>query len=211
MALKVHAEGWTVANGPNDLWAVLLADCAAALLMLNANDAAVADCQAALTFVSNLDVTITPAALAMDGGPALGAKIYIGWGKALLCLGRLNEAEQAFGTTLSTSNALLAVAHNIGYSEETEQTKHFLAQLIRDAESGKIAVNLCRNAQQELLKLGNASASCFSPTARKASMQALLLINKALEYAPGDVALFAEKLSWLALLGHFCEVAGHCE
>jgi len=137
MALKIHVEGWTVANNePDGLRAVLLANRAAALLMMNGNDAAVADCQAALTFVSNLDVTITPAA----GGPALGAQLFARMGETQLRLGRLNEVEQAFDTTLNTSNVMLEVGHHIGYSEETEQTKHFLAQLNRDAESGKIAV-----------------------------------------------------------------------
>jgi len=209
MALKVHAGEPTAANEADDLRAVLLANRAAALLMLNAYEAAGADCQVALKFVS--DMTAISAALATDSGPALRAKLFARMGKALLRLGKLHEAEQAFYNAINTANATLATAHQIGFSEEAEQTKCFLTQLITDAESGKIEVIRCREAAEELAKFGNVSSNCSTPIARRNSMQALLFVSKALEIAPGAVSFHEKKVALLASLKRWRELAGHCE
>lgn len=119
-----------------------------------------------------MSLHFTPAS---DGGPALlRAKLLAQMGKALLRLGKLPEAEQAFYNAINTANATLAVAHQIEYSEETEQTKRFLTQLITNAESGKIEVNRCREAAEELAKFDNVSSACSTPTTRRNSMQAFL-------------------------------------
>ena len=209
MALKVHVGELTAADEADDLRALLLANRAAALLMVDAYEAAGADCQAALKFVSDLNAV--PAVLATDSGPALRAKLFARMGKALLRLGKLQEAEQAFYNTINTANATLAIAHQIGVSEVTEQTKRFLMQLITDAESGKIEVNRCREAAEAILKFGNTSAHSPTSSSRRISMQALLFVNKALEFAPGATSFHEKKVVLVASLKRWRELAGHCE
>lgn len=208
--LKVHVSEPTPGmNQSDDLRAVLLGNRAAALLMMNAFDAASADCQSALKYVSDLHAT--PVTLVSDAGPVLRAKLFARMGKALLRSGKLQEAEQAFYNTVNTAHAILVAAHEIGFSEETEQTKRFLTQLITDAESGKIEVNRCREAAEEIAKFGNVVLGSPTPSARRNNMQALLFVNKALEFAPGAVAFHEKKVALLASLKRWRELAGYCE
>ncbi len=209
IALKVHVGEPPAADASDNLRAVLLANRAAALLMLDAYEAASVDCQTALKFVSDLEAN--PSVVPADCGPAMRAKLFSRMGKAFLRLGKDHEAEQAFCNAIHVSNTALGLASQISVSDETERTKQLLSQFITDAESGKIEVSRCREASESLLRCGNVTSHDPSPLARRNALQALLLVNKALGYAPAAENFHEKKVLILASLKRWRELAGYCE
>ena len=208
-ALRIHVGDPSVNPEVDDLRAVLLANRAASLLMLEAYGAAAADCQEALTFVS--DQTIGTGKLASDSGLMLKAKLLARMGKALLKLGKLQEAEQAFCNAVNAANAELNLARQLDSTVSLEQNKRYLSQLIMDAESGRIEVGRCKEAAEGLRSSGCVSPSSVTAASRRSHMQALIYVNKALEFAPGSISFHEKKVALLAALKRWREIAGHCE
>lgn len=211
-ALKVHVGDPTAFGEADDERAILLANRSAALLMLDAYELAAADCQEAFQFLS--DRNMDGGKLATDSGLILKAKLLARLGKSLLKVGKLHEAEQSFYNTITIANAALALAKQQCVSGEAQQYERFLTQLITDAESGKIEVIRCREAVDGLHHCG--STSLQSPqsataTLRRNKMQALIFVNKALKFAPGSASFHEKKVTLLASLKRWRELAGHCE
>jgi tetratricopeptide (TPR) repeat protein len=199
MALQVHISEPCTTNQADDVRALILANRSAALFMLDTYELAATDCRNALQFVSDQNV-----GFASDCGLVLKAKLFASLGKSLLKVGKLLEAEQSFCDTISTANSALAPV--LVVSDESQQKERFLTQLITDAESGKITVKRCHVADSFFVKF----ESGLRPT-ESVQREALLVVVEVLQFAPGSACVHKKKLTLLASLKRWRELAGHCE
>jgi tetratricopeptide (TPR) repeat protein len=187
-----------------ELLSVLLSNRSAGLLMMGAYQAAAEDCQRALDFVSD------PRACApsSEAGPALRPKLYTRMARALLKLGEVDSADRAFSKAIETANASLA---EIGIQmQDTVQLKvaqKSLQQVVTESTLGQTEVARLRDVMNKILSC----TRMYGSTEREKNIQAIVHVNMALSTATGCATLHEQKVSLLATLKRWREVASHCE
>ena len=206
LALAAH-NSMTVVNGRDDRRATLLANRAAALLMLGAYEAAACGCKEAVTFVTDLEPTgIGEYVLSGEGGPLLKAKVYTRMGRAHIKMGDLDDAAHAFDKALDIIQMTL---DNLGSVSVENRT--LLSQVQIDASAGKTEISRCREAVDAIKKCGLRTPKDASTVSRIFNLRALSSVNAALSLAPGCQPLLEMKVACLASLNRWREVYLSCE
>ena len=192
----------------SDTLAVLLSNRAAGLLMLGACQAAVSDCQYALLRVSPAQPDVP---FSSDSGPLLKVKLQTRLARAWLKMGEHVKAKESFG------NAILTANENIEFSEQQHadegvrrQNKSILAQMATEASLGETDAKRLSEVMRKIAKF----ASDFTTQVameKNALFETLGHVNIALSLAPCSDRLAESKVSLLANLKHWREVAGFCE
>lgn len=206
LALAAH-NSMTIVNGRDDCRATLLANRAAALLMLGAYEAAACGCKEAATFVTDLEPTSTGEyVLSGEGGPLLKAKVYTRMGRAHIKKGELDDAARAFDRALDVIQMTL---DTLGRASVENRT--LLSQVQIDATAGKTEISRCREAVDAIKKCGLRTPKDASTVSRVLNLRGLSSINSALSLAPGCQALLEMKVACLASLNRWREVYLCCE
>ena len=205
-ALEIHGDSNSAYGKPDDVKAVLLANRAAALLMLGAYQASWTDCFVAQQSVSTL---ADPRDLSTEGGPILKSKLFIRMGRALLKLGRLDEAEAAFKGAAETVEGTMAICGDTKGSDEPGIKS--LNDASTDATYGQTDVKRCRENMDVLGKCGLNQPSDAQTASRRVCLRALSCVNMALSLASGSDALHEMKVALFASLKRWRELLLHCE
>ena len=205
-ALAAH-NSMTIADGRDDRRATLLANRAAALLMLGAYEAAACNCKEAATFVTNLEPTAKGEfVISGESGPLLKAKVYTRMGRAFMKQGKLDDAAKAFDRALD----VIQMTHDtIGKASAENRT--LLSQVQIDASAGKSEISRCQEAVDAIHKCGLRTPNDAWTVSRILNLRGLSSINAALSLAPGWQVLLELKVSCLASLNRWREVYLCCE
>jgi len=184
-----------------DARSVLLANRAAALMMVGAYKASAADCKAAIQSVAD-PVPRKGMPLTVEGGPVLMAKLYTRLGRALLKRGKLPEAAVSF------QHGIEIVETTVAYATEQDSPSclQYLSQTRIDAEAGGAD---CQRLKENLNWLeSNLLKSILevSQASRRTLLKALSSINSALSISPGHLHLHEIKGATLVSLGRWREL-----
>jgi curved DNA-binding protein CbpA len=189
-----------------DLLAVLLSNRAAGLLMVGAFPAAAHDCKKALEFVSDPATYVTSS----ESGPVLQSKLYTRMARALLKLGEADAAELAFNESIATATKSLELCVQQD-SMLFEVAQKALGQVITEAALGKTEVARFRDAMERILACTQSSVHVGRSSEREKNLEAIGHVNMALSTATGCDLLHEQKVTLLASLRRWREVASHCE
>ena len=210
IALATHNRETNLVAGIDDRRAILLANRAAALLMVGAYEASVFDCQLATKCVSDLEdlepSTTGKYVLTSEGGPILKAKVYTRMGRACIKLGELDDAADAFHQAVSVVLNTLEIISRL-----SEDNQMQLNQVHADATSGKTEITRCRESVEVIKNCGLRTPKDAATATRKVNLRGLSNINSALSLAPGCLQLLDMKLAVLASLNRWRELYACCE
>ena len=205
-AITTHGDN-TQQSEYDDVRAVLLANRAAALLMIGAHEAAAVDCMMATTCVS--DTTHGAQPLSSEGGPVLKAKLFTRMARALLKLGNLDEAAAAFQNAVATAERALEIHQ--AHLGPTDSNIKYLTQSLTDATMGTTDVSRCRENIDMVKHLGLSRIVDVGAASRRDCLRALSGVNMALSMASGSRDLHDMKIALLAALRRWRELLLHAE
>jgi tetratricopeptide (TPR) repeat protein len=195
-------------NDPaKDLLAVLLSNRAAGLVMIGAFQTAAEDCQRALQYVSDPATYVTSS----DSGPVLQSKLFTRMARAFLKLGEADAAERAFDQAIDTASRSLSLCMQLQDKVEFELAKRGLGQIVTEASLGKTEVSRFRNALEKIACFSRQAMHAAKSSERKNNLEALGQVNMAMSTATGCTFLHEKKVSLLASLKQWREVASQCE
>jgi tetratricopeptide (TPR) repeat protein len=195
-------------NDPaKDLLAVLLSNRAAGLVMIGAFQTAAEDCQRALQYVSDPATYVTSS----DSGPVLQSKLFTRMARAFLKLGEADAAERAFDQAIDTASRSLSLCMQFQDKVEFELAKRGLGQIVTEASLGKTEVSRFRNALEKIACFSRQAMHAAKSSERKNNLEALGQVNMAMSTATGCTFLHEKKVSLLASLKQWREVASQCE
>lgn len=202
-AIKVYVSHCMV-EPTKDLLAVLYSNRAAGLLMVGAYQPAADDCLKAIDYVSNPLV----ANQAIEGGPALRPKLYNRMGRALMKLGKTQSAEQAFSTAITSANAAKMQLSSVDHPARAQ-----LDQIEQEATLGLVETSALQENMTKLSRILQSTSPRYisADGILQKQREGLGLVNAALETATGCNKLHEQKVSLLAKLHRWREVASHCE
>lgn len=193
----------------NELLAVLFSNRAAGLLMVRAFPAAVEDCQQALAFIPADPKVLFSSS---EVGPAFRAKLCTRLARAFLKLGEADSAERSFHLAIEGANTALEYCGQISDSVQREVGQKALTQALTDATLGGSEVRKLREALDRIIECTKRPTYTVSQSSeRKKDLEALSHVGVALSMASGCDALHEKKVSLLANLKRWREVASHCE
>lgn len=191
---------------PGDILAVLLSNRAAGLLMLGAYHVAVADCQLALKNVSR---PIPDVPFSGDSGLLLKVKLCTRMARALIKLGEHDAASKAFQQAIQTANEALKFSEQHHREAVRQQNQNILSQMVTESSLGISDANRLREVWENISRF---SLQTMNGLAEKSVLlEALGQVNVALTMAPGSEKLAETKVSLLANLKRWREVASFCE
>jgi tetratricopeptide (TPR) repeat protein len=195
-------------NDPaKDLLAVLLSNRAAGLVMIGAFKTAAEDCQRALQYVSDPATYVTSS----DSGPVLQSKLFTRMARAFLKLGEADAAERAFDQAIETTIRSLTLCSQLQDKAKFELAKRGLGQIATEASLGKTEVSRFRDALEKIAALSRQATHAPKLSERKSNLEALGQVNIAIFTATGCTFLHEKKVSLLASLKQWREVASQCE
>lgn len=195
----------------DDRRAILLANRAAALLMLGAYEASIYDCKDAIKFITITDPVATTGTgqytLTNEGGPILKSKVYTRMGRACIKRGELDDATKAFDQALEVVQNAVDTFRDLLSEENRTQ----LSQIQFDATSGKCEITRCRESVDVVKECGLRTPKDATTVSRRVNLRGLSHINSALSLAPACHELLEMKLAVLAALKRWRELYLFCE
>eukprot|EP00980_Cylindrotheca_fusiformis_P006481 scaffold1377_cov126-Cylindrotheca_fusiformis.AAC.26 len=197
----------TCTEYPNkDLLAVLHSNRAACLMNLGAFQAAADECGQALSLSSD------PAddGFSTEFGPGFTAKLCGRMARAFVKLGDADKAELYFNQAIERANNIMAYCEANRDSAQFEIDRVSLNKISTDATLGNLDISKLREHLKRILECTNSSC-CSRSSEREKDLEALDHVQMALSLASGCDALHEKKVSLLANLKRWREIASHCE
>lgn len=188
---------------PSNIRPVLLANRAAALMMLNAYEAAGYDCVEAIQSMPDDDHS-----LSSECGPTLMAKLYVRTGRAYVRLGFVHEGLKAYNKAVEIITEALGTIPT--FSEEDPNIIH-LNHIKIDADSGRSEIIRFNELAQSIEECGIKYPENASLNERKKNLSALSYVNSSLEISPASISLQETKTCILAALNRWRELHLYCE
>jgi tetratricopeptide (TPR) repeat protein len=193
-AIQVYTSN-CMGDASKDLLLLLYSSRAAGLVMIGAYQVAVEDCQKALEHVPASSYVTS-----FEGRPDLQSILFSRMARALLKLGDTDSADRAFHQAIEAATASLSQYENRQGNVDFQISQQRLLQVVNEANSGKMDV-----AKLRIVRNNISACKC------EHTLDLLNQVNTALKIATGCAALHKQKVSLLATLKRWREVASHCE
>jgi hypothetical protein len=128
--------------------------------------------------------------------------------RALLKLGEVDSSDRAFSKAIESANASLAeIGIQLQDTVQFEVAQKSLQQVVTESTLGQTEVARLRDVMNKI----SACTRIYRATEREKNLQAIVHVNMALSTATGCITLHEQKVSLLATLKRWREVASHCE
>lgn len=190
-----------------DLLAVLHSNRAACLMNVGAFQAAADECLQALSVSSD------PAenGFSNEFGPGFSSKLCARTARAFLKMGDADTAERYFNAAIERANNALIFCQQKRNGAQLELDRIALNKVITDATLGSLDISKLRETMKRILQNSTFRHGSSRSSEREKDLETLEHVKVALSMASGCDALHEQKVSLLANLKRWREIASHCE
>jgi tetratricopeptide (TPR) repeat protein len=201
---------------------------AAALMMVGAFEAAIDDCNYAIDLVrdynpltvSNADREELISMLKVDAGLTLMTKLLARMGRALLKVGRCDEADSVFDRTIRVANSAIgcqdkcrasAIQRGINIpSRLQQQSQKVLNQCLTDATLNKADIKRLKG-HLDFIKLKGVRENVDTANSREHNQKMMHRVNAVLDLCPAFHDVQIMKVQCLASMKRWSDVTSYCE